>query len=420
MSRVATLAMTFVLITAACTTAEESTPTATTVPEAAASPTTTTSPASTAAPTSTTRVPATTTSLPAPVEGWTRLGVDPSVLGTATVTDGTTDGTRVVLVGCRARGFPVWWTDQAAMSEWKRADGPSDVNCLTQVVTTPFGLFARGGGIALRSDDGEVWEPLDLTDDLGPDASTQLGYLQAILPSPSGDRVTLQFSRAAEGESRIATLVTTTDGETWERASTESSMLFDNSTMSSVIVGGDGLLVAGASPGGEFVPTAAVFTSADGLAWRRVTPSSSDFDNKRIRDLRLTGSGFVAVGGDMFVTGLMTAWTSPDGITWTRSPHPDEQTDPSVAHMTAEAVTETGGSLWAVGTDYDARRSENKGVPALWSSIDGTIWERQDFENLAGTVPFIVVETPQLTLGVWPPPNSTAAEPLQLFVGPQP
>ena len=137
-------------------------------------------------------------------------------------------------------------------------------------------------------------------------------------------------------------------------------------------------------------------------------------------DLRPTESGFVAVGGDLFVTGLMTAWTSPDGITWTRSPHPDEQTDPSVACMTAEAVTEAAGSLWAAGTDFDARRPEDQGVPALWSSVDGTIGERQAVDELAGTVPFAVVETPQLTLGVWPPPNSTPAEPLQLFVEPQP
>lgn len=288
MRRLATLAMTLMLIIAACTNAEESTPTVTTVPEAAAPPTTTTSPVSTAAPTSTTRSP-TTTPFRTPVEGWTRLGVDPSVFGTATVTDGTTDGSRVVLVGCRARGFAVWWTDQTALSEWERADGPSDVNCLNQVVTTPFGLFAGAGGIALRSDDGTAWEPLNLTEDLGPGTSTQLGYLQAILPS--ADRVTLLFSQAALAESTIATLVTTTDGETWERASTEASMLFDNSTISSVVVGGDGLLAAGASPGGEFVPTAAVFTSGDGLAWRRVTPSSPDFDNKTITDVRPTDSG---------------------------------------------------------------------------------------------------------------------------------
>ncbi len=124
-------------------------------------------------------------------------------------------------------------------------------------------------------------------------------------------------------------------------------------------------------------------------------------------DLRPTESGFVAVGGDLFVTGLMTAWTSPDGITWTRSPHPDEQTDPSVACMTAEAVTEAAGSLWAAGTDFDARRPEDQGVPALWSSVDGTMGNGKPSRTSWPAPCPSPSSKPPNARGVWPPPNST-------------
>ncbi len=146
----------------------------------------------------------------------------------------------------------------------------------------------------------------------------QLGSLRAVFASPDDDRVTLLYSRAAEAESTAATLVTTTDGLAWTTGPETSAALFDSSDVADVIRGGDGLLAVGASPGGEFVPTAAVFTSADGLEWRRVTPTTSDFEDKIMTAVAATPSGYVAVGGDFFETGLMTAWTSQDGISWRR------------------------------------------------------------------------------------------------------
>ena len=93
-------------------------------------------------------------------------------------------------------------------------------------------------------------------------------------------------------------------------------------------------------------------------------------------DVMTFAGGYIAVGGDFFNTGLMTAWTSPDGKTWSRSPHPPEETDPSVAQMTAEAVTTAAGSIWAAGRDFDARRDAGDGLPAMWNSTDGITWTR--------------------------------------------
>ncbi len=390
--------------------------TQTTAPVTTAAPTTV--PSTTAPPTTTVAPTTTTTPLPEPLEAWGRLDVDSAVFGDVTITDGDagTDG-RFVLVGCErsdSGAYPAWWSDDAG--NWQRADGPGDVGCLTQVEATPFGFFATGLGAQnqFQSTDGVTWELLELADDFGFEEPGQLGVVFAIFVSPAGDRVTLLYSRAAEAESRIATLVTTTDGETWSLGPADSAALFDSSDVSAVIPGGPGLIAVGASPGGEFVPTAAVFTSMDGLNWARATPSNADYDDKIMTDVMAIGTGFVAVGGDFFKTGLMTAWTSPDGVVWNRSPHPPEETDPAVAQMTAQTVTIAGGSIWAAGRDFDARRADD-GLPALWESPDGVNWVRADFDAMAARVPFEVIDTPDLRIGVWPPPLSLSSDPVLVF-----
>ena len=362
-------------------------------------------------------------SFPEPVEGWVRLEADPGVFGAVTVTDGAVGDGRLVLVGCEGfdrdlTGFPVWWSDDA--TGWQRAEGPSDVTCMTQVEASPFGFLATGPhGVQnqFHSRDGVTWERLDLADDFGYEYPGQLGVVFAVFVAPNEDRVTLLYSRAAEAESRIATLVTTTDGETWEQGPSDSAALFDSSSIAAVIEGGPGLIAVGSSPGGEFVPTAAAFISSDGLNWTRATPRNPDFDNKVMTDVMTVAGGYIAVGGDFFNTGLMTAWTSPDGKTWSRSPHPPEETDPSVAQMTAEAVTTAAGSIWAAGRDFDARRDAGDGLPAMWNSTDGITWTRVDFDEKSGTVPFMVINTPDRRIGVWPPPFSLNRDLVQIFEG---
>ena len=338
-------------------------------------------------------------------------------IGGVSVVDAALDGSTTVLVGCDLDGtapFPIWWAD--ADFVFRRAVGPDGLGCIRQVEVTPFGWFAAGTA-TLWSVDGRNWERLDLSPDLGLEYAGQLGYAQAIFASPAEQRVTLLYSRAAEAESTIATLVTTEDGVDWSAGPADSATLFDSSTIAAVTPGGDGLLAGGSSPGGEFVPTAAVFTSPDGLEWRRVTPTGdTDFDDKVINDLINVEDRYYAVGGDFFRTGLMAAWSSEDGRSWERLPHPNETTDPAVAFMTAEAVTVAHGHLWVSGRDSDARRDEPQAIPALWRTTDGHAWERVDVADLERTVPFELSSRPGLRIGVWPPPYSLIDEPTALFV----
>lgn len=357
--------------------------------------------------------------LPEPVGDWERISTDPRLFGPGAITGGANDDARIVLAGCEgfvrdAPGLPIWWSDDALT--WQRAEGPDDVECLTFVEATPFGFFAGGAGSSLWSADGVQWESLDLADGFGLEEPGQLGWVQAVFLSPTDDRVTLLYSRASFGESTVATLATTTDGEIWSLGPAESAALFDTSDVEDVIEGGDGLLAVGQSPGGQSVPTAAVFTSVDGLSWRRVTPQNVDFDEKVMRSVLRVGDQFVAVGGDYSDTRLMTAWTSPDGITWTRSPRPDDPVAAEFGSMTAEAITTEGGKIWAAGRDFDAARDREQTLPAIWSSEDGRLWSRVDIEEVRGTIPFTVVDTGDLRIGVWPPtPRGEFDDAIQIF-----
>ncbi len=352
-------------------------------PQTTASTTTTTI----AATTTSTALPSTTTS--ATLQGWTVLEAPGEPVTAAARIDET-----IIVGSCSRSGEGGLFV--ASADGWE----PVASGCVTQIETTPIGILGIGPGVSvgpdrsgpsqrsvLISSNGETWVAHALYESLGLEYPDQLGIPDAVFAAPGGSSVTVLFTRAAEADSRIATLLATTDGVTWRAA--EGAEVFDNTDIARVIPGGDGLIAVGASPGGEFVPTAAVFTSSDGASWRRVTPTTSDFDDKIMTDVIATPDGFVAVGGDFFRTGLMTAWTSLDGLSWARSPHPAETLDPDVAHMTAHRVTSVDGALWAAGEDNDASRPI-KSLPALWKSDDGGwTWQRVTDEAF---VPFVLFD----------------------------
>ena len=354
-------------------------------------------------------------SLPEPIDGWQRVFVDDGTFGEVIVTDSVAAAGLLVVTGCTPPdrdpgGFPVWFA--AGPTVWTRASGPGGVDCLDNVVATPYGLYAGGPDLVRSIDGGATWTRVDL-----PDA----GYIQALLPIE--DRLTVLHQRASLNESTIATLYTTVDGVIWGKGPEESAALFDSSAIDDVVAGGPGLVAVGASPAGEFVPTAAAWTSTNGLDWTRVTPDGPGFDAAFMNAVAAVGDGYVAVGGDWDPTRLMASWTSPDGATWTRSPDPAGDVAAQHGFMQAEELAVVAGTLYAVGFDFDAGRPEGEeSHAAAWVSRDGVSWRRADADDFEQRVPFAVSWPGDAPVGFWPTGNPrftdhAVAAPVQVFTG---
>lgn len=407
--RVAALVGVLTLLLTACDSSGTEGTTTTFKPE----PTTTASSLQT---TTTITPPSTTTAtvpLPAPIEGWELTGSDPDVFGAATITDADIVDQAIIAVGCPREGepgFPVWVSDDAV--SWERASGPTkigdrSVGCLTDLIVSPLGIFAHGSTL-LRSTNGRTWEAVEFLTDEG----YSRGYVDAVFPI-SG-RLTVLLQLGSEAESTIATLFTTNDGVTWEEAPAASAALFDSSGVGDVLATDEGLIAVGASPWGEFVPTAAVWTSPDGVEWRLVTPRQAEFADAYMHTIVETEGGYIALGGSPFGTDLMAAWVSTDGTGWKRLPSPTGDTAAEHGYMEAYAITETNTGLYAAGLDFDAGRPVEE-LPALWASTDGLMWERVQVEQAGGLVPFTIVHLDDRSVGFWPPPFWVVSEAVQVF-----
>jgi hypothetical protein len=382
------------------TSVKEETTTSASSPET----TTTTTPPST----STTTVP-----LPEPIEGWQPPGSDPDVFGSVTITDADISDGTIIAVGCPKGGepgFPAWVSEDAVSRE--RANGPtksadSPVGCLSDVIVSPLGIFAHGSTL-LRSTDGRSWEAVEFLTEEG----YSRGYVDAVFPT--SNRLTVLLQLGAEAESTIASLFTTTEGATWEEVPAGSADLFDSSGVADVLATDNGLIAVGASPWGEFVPTAAAWASPDGIEWRLVTPQGEGFVDAYMHTIVETGHGYIAVGGSPFGTDLMAGWISADGANWSRLPSPTGDVAAEHGYMEAYAITDINTGLYAAGLDFDAGRSL-KEIPALWVSSDGSSWERTDVDQAGGLIPFTIVGLGDRSIGFWPPPFWPEREPVQVF-----
>ncbi len=156
---------------------------------------------------------------------------------------------------------------------------------------------------------------------------------------------------AAGGPGLVAigyeTVWTSPDGITW----TSSDQAFDGQ-LEAITGGGPGLVLVG---------DGLVYTSVDGAEWTAAQcPGCSPtggFDY--LADVAAGGTGLVAVGNTTDAgDGPAFVWTSPDGLTWTRSPLGE------VVEM--ESVTAGGPGFVAVGHSSAGAR--------VVTSLDGTTW----------------------------------------------
>jgi len=142
--------------------------------------------------------------------------------------------------------------------------------------------------------------------------------------------------------------------------------------MTSVIATSDGFL-AGGSAGPELGDRHARFwTSSDGIAWAPAPDDATAFADAEVRAIVATDRGFVAVGtvGNVQNVSGSVAWTSPDGLRWTRI----DADSFSGGRVNALVQTPFAG-LVAVGSDLAAHEA------LVWTSPEGRVWERAPGET---------------------------------------
>ncbi len=350
------------------------------------------------------------------LEGWSDAGVDPAVFGGLSITDAVQHGDRAVVVGCNngpgsgGSVFPAWVAEEPG--SWVAAMGPHNsigVSCLQSIVSTPDGLFAAFPEL-YRSDDGYSWTRVDLGLPDGAQTSPGVTAVWSV-----GDRVTALVLQASFAESAVATLYTSTDGETWEAVDDARARVFDNGGIASVIARSDGsLLAVGSSPGGEFVPTAAMWTSDDGLTWALTSPQGEGFADCSATDVTAVPGGYTAVGTchDGGRTRL-AVWSSADGATWSPPVLPPDSTGDTPGSVGDVRVARVGDITFALGARYDA--ATEGWVRALWRTEPDGSWVEVEADGVA-PVPFHLVELGGRTVGFWSLPYVSDADPVRVLV----
>lgn len=227
-----------------------------------------------------------------------------------------------------------------------------------------------------HSSDGTTWT-------VNPDSAT-FGdrYLADIVATPS--RLVawggLGWPRPSAGQFTVDTceapacgvaLLTSADGVSWTPVADTS--MFDGAWIRTVTSGAQGLVAIGdirtVGP--------AIWVSATGAAWQRLSLSPETFKDADFHDLRATASGYVIAGLVGGVSpgspAVAAAWWSPDGRTWTKATVQGAGGETSLDYLHAGAHGMVVCNL--AGLDRPA---------TAWTSTDGQTWRPKAVSATAG------------------------------------
>jgi hypothetical protein len=148
-----------------------------------------------------------------------------------------------------------------------------------------------------------------------------------------------------------------------------------------------------ARPDGTFIavgragPDPAAWTSPDGIAWTRVRVDRSSIERERMTAIVATSNVVIAGGSAGPELGDRHAifWRSPDGVAWT--PVAD---DPGFDGAEVASIVVSGAGFVALGHLGTGQRSTGT---IAWRSPDGEHWERIDSPELGGGIAVALVST---------------------------
>jgi hypothetical protein len=194
----------------------------------------------------------------------------------------------------------------------------------------------QGSLTAWTSSDGRSWTPLTGT----------FGSAGSVEGAPCGDTV-IVATQAADG---ATTVWHSTDGATWTSSSAPDLSFGDHTNMAGNQLGAVAIVA----------PRSVAFTS-DCVTWSTVPlpggPSS------KVTGVAVSNGRFVAVGDDGAATISPVAWSSEDGLHWTRA------TTPSNRNGGFQSVAGAADGLVAISSTPTV-----PSVTTFWSSPDGAAW----------------------------------------------
>ena len=341
----------------------------------------------------TTTTPTTTEPAPPLVAGldWARIPHDDEVFGPHGygIADIVLGGPGLVAVGADTNeSLPAVWMSPDGIS-WSRirydeevfgvpetlmhgvaVGGPGLVAIGSQCTEDDVANFRCWVPIVWTSEDGAVWTRLPTDETVFEPNSFVTGI------EPFDDGLVIVGSTCGEDPGCRAAVWTSADGIAWDRSYVDDQA----GEIEAVAVGGPGLVAVGYSCDESARCRAAIWTSDDAIAWTAV-PYDPDLFGELSEDafheidvVATGGPGLVAMG---HIGRQPTVWTSADGLTWSLIPPDLSGIEGSVSVLFAG-----GPGLVAVGGDA--------GGPAVWTSIDGTEWIHQGTRN-RGFAPQTVV-----------------------------
>ena len=240
-----------------------------------------------------------------------------------------------------------------------------------------FGQEAR----TVHSDDGTTW----ILDPADPGLlAAPADHLTVVNGLADGARgfVVVGASALFDFSSGRVRAWTSTDGLHWTLAARINGDL--NAAMEAVVAGPDGYVAVGSDgyPGGNVqlpgANGAATWSSTDGVRWVRA-PDQASFAGAIMTGVARTGIGYVAWGeiipNSTIPNQALPIWTSPDGISWTRTGSGRSETSFSPIGR----IVVLPDRWVAVGTRQAPEADGGGSQAAAWVSTDaGRTW---------GTVP---------------------------------
>jgi hypothetical protein len=323
------------------------------------------------------------------------------------------------------RGFLLLQLSEVWMSEngfdWRRLASPATDPDLHPRGPEPAtvggpGLVGVGDGTAWYSVDGSDWSRAAVRappeEILARPESERYGEMTGITAA-GNDLVAWGLAEVPladnSGEHLVMPLLWAShDGRTW------ASVALPEIDSIAAVAGGPGGFVAAGQAGDE----AAVWFSADGVAWERVVDDAFASPVKLMpRAATAARAGYVVVGSD----GLcregpcpgqqVVIWTSADGRSWTRVPSDDlfsgAQAEKAImwgSRLVIGGVSDGRPAIWISGSDEsvsgsDTSTRETAAIPVQPASLAGT-WRATDPPPGGSHLTMEVITLPNGTYGV--------------------